>query len=73
VKKEIREESRLPMRHWAYASWRSATSKKGVAALELKRQVQISYKSALFLMNRICFGMAPDTATTPMLSGIVEC
>src|SRR5437870_2156246 len=32
----VYEESRLPMRHWAYAFWRAATSKKGVAALEIK-------------------------------------
>src|SRR5215469_1522808 len=52
------EESRIPLRHWAYAFWRAATSKKGVAALEIKRHCQISYKSALFLMNRIRFAMA---------------
>src|SRR5665213_3184612 len=55
----VYEESRLPMRHWAYAFWRAATSKKGVSALEIKRHCQISYKSALFLMNRIRFAMAP--------------
>jgi transposase-like protein len=65
------EESRLPLRHWAYAFWRAATSKKGVAALEIMRHCQISYKSALFLMNRIRFAMAPD-ADMPKLSGIVE-
>jgi transposase-like protein len=69
----VYEESRLPMTCWAYAFWRAATSKKGVAALELKRQLQISYKSALFLMNRIRFAMAPDTATAPKLTGVVEC
>lgn len=69
----VYEESRLPIRHWAYAFWRAATSKKGVSALELKRQLQISYKSALFLMNRIRFAMMPDTATAPKLEGIVEC
>jgi len=66
------EESRLPLRHWCYALWRSATSKKGVAALEIMRQCQITYKSALFLMNRIRFAMAPDQAVAPKLSGIVE-
>jgi len=55
----VYEESRLPMRHWAYAFWRACTSKKGVSALEIKRHCQISYKSALFLMNRIRFAMAP--------------
>jgi transposase-like protein len=69
----VYEETRMPMRHWAYAFWRMATSKKGVAALELKRQLQISYTSALFLANRIRFAMAPDIETAPKLTGVVEC
>jgi hypothetical protein len=60
------------MRHWAYAFWRACTSKKGVSALEIKRHCQISYKSALFLMNRIRFAMAPDLLTAPPLTGTVE-
>lgn len=56
----VYEESRLPLRHWCYAFWRASTSKKGVAALEIQRQCQISYKSALFLMHRIRFAMAQD-------------
>jgi transposase-like protein len=69
----VYEESRLPMRHWAYAFWRAATSKKGVAALEIQRHCQISYKSALFLMNRIRFAMAPDNPAAEKLTGTVEC
>lgn len=68
----VYEESRLPLRHWCYAFWRAATSKKGVSALEISRNCQITYRSALFLMNRIRFAMAPDDAT-PKLSGVVEC
>ena len=68
----VYEESRLPMRHWAYAFWRGATSKKGVSALEIKRHCQISYKSALFLMNRIRFAMSPEP-DEPQLTGVVEC
>src|SRR5687768_17854610 len=67
----VYEESRIPLRHWCYAFWRAATSKKGVAALEISRQCQISYKSALFMMNRIRYAMAPD-ADAPKLSGVVE-
>jgi hypothetical protein len=63
----VYEESRIELRHWCYAFWRASTSKKGVAALEIRRHCQISYKSALFLMNRIRFAMAPD-ASTPKLS-----
>ncbi len=69
----VYEESRLPMRHWAYAFWRASTSKKGVAALEIQRQCQISYKSALFLMNRIRFAMAPVNPEAHKLTGTVEC
>jgi transposase-like protein len=60
------------MRHWAYAFWRACTSKKGVSALEIKRNCQISYKSALFLMNRIRFAMAPDWDNDALLTGTVE-
>jgi transposase-like protein len=69
----VYEETRLPLRHWAYAFWRASTSKKGVAALEIKRHCQIGYKAALFLMNRIRFAMAPDIETAPKLAGVVEC
>jgi transposase-like protein len=56
----VYEESRIELRHWCYAFWRACTSKEGVAALEIKRHCRINYKSALFLMNRIRFAMAPD-------------
>jgi len=70
----VYEESRIPLRHWCFAFWRASTSKKGVAALEIMRQCQISYKSALFLMNRIRFAMAPDNpAANEKLAGTVEC
>lgn len=67
----VYEESRIPLRCWCYAFWRACSSKKGVSALEIKRQCQISYKSALFLMNRIRFAMAPEP-DTPKLRGVVE-
>jgi transposase-like protein len=64
------EESRIPLRHWCYAFWRASTSKKGVSALEIKRQCQLSYQSALFLMHRIRFAMKQlDTPETPKLGG----
>lgn len=68
----VYEESRIELRHWCYAFWRGATSKKGVSALEIKRHCQISYKSALFLMTRIRFAMAPDGSES-QLTGTVEC
>jgi len=52
------EDSRIPLRHWCFAFWRASTSKKGVSALEIHRQTGISYKSCLFMLNRIRFAMA---------------
>lgn len=60
----VYEESRLPLRHWCFAFWRVSTSKKGASALEISRQCQISYKSALFLLHRVRWAMAPS-ATEP--------
>jgi transposase-like protein len=69
----VLEESRIPLRHWVYAFWRASSSKKGVSALEIKRQCQISYPSALFLLHRIRFAMTPESGHSPKLVGIVEC
>lgn len=67
----VMEDSRIPAHNWAYGFWRAATSKKGVSALEIKRHTGLSYKSALFLMHRIRFAMAP-TQDGPKLDGTVE-
>jgi transposase-like protein len=62
-KGSVLEDSAIPLRHWAYAFWRAATSKKGVSALEIHRQTGVSYKSALFMLHRIRFAMAETPAT----------
>ncbi len=67
----VYEESRIELRHWCYAFWRMATSKKGTAALEVMRHTGLSYKSALFLLHRIRFAMAPKGYSK--MKGIVEC
>jgi transposase-like protein len=66
----VYEDSRVPLRHWCYAFWRASTSKKGVSALEIKRHTGLSYKSALFLLHRIRYAMAP--AEAGQLDGTVE-
>jgi transposase-like protein len=66
----VYEDSRIFLRHWCYAFWKACSSKKGISALQIKRETGLSYKSALFLMHRIRFAMA-ETPTSP-LTGIVE-
>jgi len=58
----VMEESRLPVRVWCFAFWKACASKKGVSALQISRECQISYKSALFLMHRVRFAMDNDPA-----------
>ena len=63
----IYEDSKLPLRHWAYGFWRVCASKQGVGAREIERHCQITHKSALFLMHRIRFALTEDLASAPKL------
>lgn len=65
----IMEDSPIPFRHWCLAFYRAAASKKGVSALQIQRETGLSYKSALFLMHRIRWAMAPANANEPKLGG----
>ena len=66
------EETRLPLKIWAYAFWKACASKKGVSALQISRECEISYKSALFLMHRIRYAMEETPGGAKLLSGTVE-
>lgn len=57
----VMEQTGIPLRHWCFAFWQASASKKGVSALQVSRETEISYKSALFLMHRVRFAMAEDT------------
>jgi transposase-like protein len=67
----IMEDSRVPLRVWCRALWRACSSKKGVSALQISRECSITYKSALFLMHRIRYGMA-EPKPGEKLTGTVE-
>jgi transposase-like protein len=66
----IFEETRLPMRVWVYAFWKACSSKKGIAALQLAREMEITHKSALFVLRRIRHGLG--NVDDPKLTGTVE-
>jgi hypothetical protein len=71
----IMEDSPIPVRHWCLAFYRAASSKKGVSALQIQRETGLTYKSALFLMHRIRWAMAPANEAEPKLGangGTVE-
>lgn len=71
----IMEDSPIPLRHWCLAFFRAASSKKGVSALQMQRETGLTYKSALYLMHRIRWAMAPANEMEPKLGaggGTVE-
>jgi transposase-like protein len=62
----IFEETRLSLRVWVYALWKACSSKKGISALQLSREMEITHKSALFVLRRIRHGLgevAPEKLT----------
>jgi hypothetical protein len=68
----IFEETRLQLRVWVHACWRACASKKGISALQLAREMQITHNSALFVLRRIRHGLGEETAAAPKLTGTVE-
>ena len=54
----IFEETRMPLRHWLYAINMVCLSKKGISAMQLKRELGVSYKTAWRMMHKIRGAMA---------------
>jgi len=70
----IFEETRLPLRVWVYAFWKACSSKKGISALQLSREMEITHKSALFVLRRIRHGLGYNEQAEgkKLLTGTVE-
>jgi transposase-like protein len=66
----VLEETRLPVRVWIFAIWKAASGKKGYSALQLSREMEITHKSALFVLRRLRHGM--EETDPPKLTGTVE-
>jgi transposase-like protein len=66
----IFHDSHLPLRKWFVATFLICEAKKGISALQLKRTLGVSYKTAWYLTHRIRAAMVG--ADTTQLTGIVE-
>lgn len=67
----IFEDSHIPLHKWLQAISLMMASKKGMSALQLKRMLEISYKTAWFMAHRIRYAMQP-IVNTEKLGGTVE-
>ena len=58
--KSIFEGSHIPLGKWVYAIFLMCSSKKGVSANQLKRELSITYKSAWFMCHRVRYAMLQE-------------
>ena len=63
-------DSHLPLKKWFLAIYLMMESKKGISALQLKRTLNVAYKTAWYLAHRIRAAM--EDAYPMPLKGIVE-
>lgn len=66
----IFHDTKLPLRKWFLAVLLMVEARKGISANQMKRTINVSYKTAWYLCHRIRAAMK-DANATP-LSGIVE-
>jgi transposase-like protein len=67
----IFHDSHLPLVKWFAAIYLMSESRKGVSANQLKRTLNVAYKTAWYLCHRIREAVKTDDGL--LLSGIVEC
>lgn len=68
----IFEDSKIPLNKWLMAFALMNSSKKGISASQLSRNLEITYKSAWFMAHRIRETMETEAAPFGGKSGVVE-
>lgn len=67
----IFEDSPLPLRKWFFAMFIITAHKKGISSVQLAKDVDVTQKTAWFMLHRIRYAMTTKDFTKP-LDGIVE-
>jgi transposase-like protein len=69
----IFEDSHIPLHKWLLAFHLMCSSKKGVSALQLQRNLELgSYRTAWFMAHRIRWAMTQSPVAQALLKGVVE-
>ena len=66
----VMEASHLPLRKWIFGMYLMQTSRKGISALQLSKELDTTYRAAWFLGHRL--RTACGTEEGELLSGVVE-
>lgn len=67
----VMQGSKIALRDWAYAFYRMCASKKGISALQLKRELDLTYRAAWHLCHRIRHAMSKEPLRG-LLQGTLE-
>jgi transposase len=67
----IFEKTTTPLTHWFYAIFLQTTTRNGVAAKELERQLDVCYKTALRMTHQIKLLMASSKPCDPF-TGVIQ-
>lgn len=67
--KTVFERSHIPLHKWLQATYLICSSKKGISAKQIERTLQVTYKSAWFMMHRIRAAMDPIYVDPPTPMG----
>lgn len=68
----IFHDSHLPLTKWFIAIYLICSSKKGISAKQLQRDLDVSYKTAWYMAHRIRLAMQEDVRFAKKFSGVVE-
>lgn len=60
------ERSHIPLNKWLMSLFLMMSSKKGISAHQISRMMDLSYKSAWFMMHRLREALRTSTAETPL-------
>lgn len=70
TKGTIFEDSKIPLQMWITVMYRMCSSKRGISAHQIHREMGIGYEAAWFMVHRIRWAMT-DKNPTPMV-GVIE-
>lgn len=65
----IFERSHVPLHKWLYAMYLLVTSRKGISSIQLSKEIDVTQKSAWFMLQRLREACGNDPT---MLGGLVE-
>lgn len=66
----IFEDSKIPLQKWFMAIYLTTSHKKGISSLQLAKDIDVTQKTAWFMLHRLRYASQTKSFNTPSLGGI---